>query len=98
MPLFEVNLAADQSTCVMRARTKKLVRETLQHQHKEYTSIVQKRRCVFCRKSMALATVQNTLCQPCWDQVLTHCRIVWQDIDMTEQALQDLAMSFFVDA
>ena len=92
MPLFEVTLS-DGSTAIMQAHNKTQLRVALQNV--VLTKIEQKRRCKQCRK--AVATVQNTLCQPCWDEVLTLCRETWKDVPMTEQELKDLAMSFFVD-
>jgi len=92
MPLFEVTLS-DGSTAIMQAHNKIQLRLALQNV--VLTKVEQKRRCKHCRK--AVATVQNTLCQPCWDAVLTLCRDVWKDVPMTEQALQETAMSYFVD-
>jgi len=40
---------------------------------------------------------QKRRCKHCWDAVLTLCRDVWKDVPMTEQALQETAMSYFVD-
>lgn len=41
---------------------------------------------------------QNTLCQPCWSEVLALCREAWKDVPMTDQELKDTAMSYFVDS
>jgi hypothetical protein len=92
MPLFEVTLS-DGSTSIMQAHNKTQLRLALQNVL--LTKAAQKRCCKQCRK--AVATVQNTLCQPCWDKVLIHCHDVWKDVSMTEQELKDTAMSYFVD-
>jgi hypothetical protein len=90
--LFEVTLS-DGTTTIMQAHNKKQLLEALQAI--QLTRVTPKRCCKQCRK--APATVQNTLCQPCWDEVLTHARDVWKDVPMTEQELKDTAMSYFVD-
>ena len=92
MPWFEVTLA-DGSTAIMQAHNKTQLKGALQNV--VLTKVEQKRRCKHCRK--AVATVQQTLCQSCWDEVLTLCREAWKEVPMTEQALQETAMSYFVD-
>ena len=92
MPLFEVTLS-DGSTAIMQAHNKTQLRGALQQV--VLTKIEQKRRCKQCRK--AVATVQHTLCQPCWEEALAFVGETCQDIPMSEQELQDLTMSFFVD-
>lgn len=92
MPWFEVTLS-DGTTSLMQARTITQLRGAL------YPVVPAKIErgwhCTRCRN--ALATVEHRLCQPCWEDVLTSCRDVWKDTPMSEQAVQELAMSFFVD-
>ena len=93
MPLFEVTLS-DGSTSIMQAHNKTHLKAALQQV--KLTRIVQMRRCKQCKK--APATVQGTFCQPCWDTILPQFREEWKDLPMTEEELQNIAMSFFVDA
>lgn len=92
MPWFEITLS-DGSTAILQAHNRAQLREALQQV--VLTKVEQKRGCEHCRT--AVATIQETLCQPCWDAVLAHCRDAWKEVPMTEQEVLEMALSYFVN-
>ena len=93
MPLFEVELS-DGTTQIMQAHNKRELKEALKHV--TLTRITPRQYCRACRK--VAATVQRTFCEPCWEKTLAEFRETYKNENLTEQELQDLAMSFYVDA
>ena len=93
MTIFEVILS-DGSTRILQAQNKGLLRDALSGAGLNATSVKRLRRCTLCHKEAA--TVQQTLCNPCWQEAISTCREAWSDLALSEQELHSLVMSFFV--